>query len=335
MRVALLDADPLVEAARRRSRGILPGESRASLLHSIARLRRTNDAAAAALVDLGHRVVRVPVGPDLAARLADDAADLVFSTYFGPGSRLDQPLVSSVVAWAGTPQTGGGPLCHFLGLSKHHAKERFVAAGIPTPRWTTAVPAGAAVAMEEAGLRFPVIVKPCSEGEGVGLQDRSVARGPEEALAAARRLAGRRAEPALIEEYLPGREFTVGVVEGLPTAALPVMEILPGAVETYSHAAKMADALPTRCPADLPPGRESLLVDLAVRAGRCVGCRDYWRTDLREDVEGVLHVLEVNTLPGLQPGYSDLVRIAEAGGTSFRDLTSAILDSARDHLPLS
>jgi len=327
MRIGILAADESWERGR-------TGPAAVHLAHSLERLEKTNEAVAAALAAMGHETVEIAVDASLVARLAAAEVDLVFDTYFGPGRRRDQAAVAALLEFAGIPFTGGGAACHYLGLSKPQSKRLFQAGGIPTPPFVDAAGLPVAAVFEAAAaIGFPLIVKTSAEGEGIGMDERSVARTPGELRRAVDRLAGAFAEPPLIERFLPGREFTVGVLDAEPPVVLPILELELGGAAIYSYDAKVSGSAAERCPAPLEEPVARAMGELAVRAGRAVECRDCWRVDFRMDAAGSPLVLEVNTLPGLMPGYSDLPKTAEAAGIDHAGLVAAILASAARRLP--
>lgn len=319
MRVGLLVADPAWEEARA---GSAP---RDRLLHSMTRQEKTVAAVRAALGALGHTAVDIRVDEGLAGALRAAGVDVVFNTYFGPGTRHDQPAVAAVMEWVGVPFSGGGAACHYVGLSKPLTKRLLVAEGLPTPRF---VSGGDAASLRAAGIELPVIVKAPGEGEGIGIDESSVARTDGELAAARERIAREFATEALVEELMPGREVTVGVIEGATPVVLPVLEVMVGQGAVFSWATKAGESVEEVCPAELPARQTALLGDLAVRAGRAVGCRDFWRVDFRQDARGDFRILEVNTLPGLQPGYSDLALMIEPAGMEYGHVVGMILESA-------
>ncbi len=330
MRIGILRADPAYEAGRaRRHRPDLDPRDQGQLDRGIARLEATGRAVQAVLEGDGHTVVSFPVNGGLAGELVRSGLDLVFNTYFGPARRQDQAHVASTLEYACVPFSGGGAACHFVGLSKPLSKRLFQAFGLPTPPFFTAEdPADAADVCERLGLRFPLIVKAPGEGEGIGIDERSVVESRAALLAAAARVNERFSQPALVEEFLPGREFTVGVLDGDAPTVLPILEIVLEQGTTFSYAAKSAEAAPEICPAAIDASEGELMTALAVRAGRALGCRDCWRVDFRMNASGTPLILEVNTLPGLQPGYSDLARMAGPAGIGYDGLVRRILESA-------
>jgi len=133
----------------------------------------------------------------------------------------------------------------------------------------------------------------------------------------------------LVEEYIAGREFTVAVVGYPEPVALPVQEIVFKSHGMYTYDVKARDNVTPVCPAPIPEELSCELQDIAVRAFKAVGCRDIARVDIRlSECEQYPFVLEINTLPGLMPRYSEIPRIAEAAGISYPELIDMILQGA-------
>ncbi|RLD97426.1 MAG: D-alanine--D-alanine ligase, partial [Aquificota bacterium] len=169
-------------------------------------------------------------------------------------------------------------------------------------------------------LSYPLVVKPAAEGStiGVSIVDK------EEVLEAALRKAYKYGDTVLVEEYIEGREITVGILGDEP---LPVIEIIP---ETgfYDYRAKYTPGL-TRyeVPAKLPRDIALMVQDMALLAHRALGCKDVSRVDFRLSEDGTPYVLEVNTIPGMTE-TSLLPKAAAAAGISFEELVLRILESA-------
>jgi D-alanine--D-alanine ligase len=306
------------------------------LARGMQRMEATNLAVSSVLEGDGHTVVPLPVGPRLPEELVRAAPDLVFNTYFGPARREDQAHLASLLEFEGVPFSGGGAACHFVGLSKPLSKHLFAALGFPTSGFfVAATPLEAAYQLQGTAVKLPLLVKVSGEGEGIGLDQRSLVTTRDELDHAVRRVMNQFGQSALVEEFLPGREFTVGVLDGEKTRVLPILEIMVPADRIFSFEAKAQGEFEEVCPAALPPSDAELMGQIAVRAGRAMACRDYWRVDFRMDEGGSPRILEVNTLPGLQPGYSDITKMIEPAGMSYADLVRTILRSAcrRAHLP--
>jgi D-alanine-D-alanine ligase len=202
-------------------------------------------------------------------------------------------------------------------MDKDLSKRLFRFAGVPTAEWRMAPVTEEEVA---SALGWPAVVKPNKQGSTVGL---SVVRGPE-ALAAAIALARRHDDEVMVERFVPGRELTVGVLEG---RALPVGEIIaPGEVFDY-RAKYQAGGAREVFPADLAPDLAARVQDLAVRAHAALKLGAYSRIDFRLDPQGGVWCLEANSLPGMTAA-SLLPQAARAAGIGFSELVERICRAA-------
>jgi D-alanine-D-alanine ligase len=337
MRIGILSADASYEAARLNGAGPAgraPGADH--LARSLIRDQKTTAAVRTALEADGHQTLVITVDEAFLARLRDAHADLVFNTYFGPATRRDQAAVASFLEYVRVPFSGGGAACHFNGLSKPLTLRVLAHCGLPTPRFhMTDGKDGVAEVLGSLGTGYPLIVKAPEEGEGIGLDEHSVVRTDEQFREAVTRIVDCFGTSALVEEFLPGREFTVGVLDGPSTRILPILEIALGTASVYSYEAKTKESVQEICPADIAPEESTRLGTHALCAGKALGCRDFWRVDFRIDANGRPRILEVNTLPGLQPGYSDMVKMAEPAGMRYADIVQAILLSALNRVNAS
>jgi D-alanine--D-alanine ligase len=330
LRIGILAADASYEETRCRARGEAGVGARrdAQLIHSLLRHGKTAAAVRESLEAGGHRIVEISVDDRFLSRLRDAEVDLVFNTYFGPARRQDQAFVAAFMEYAGIPFSGGDAACHFIGLSKPRTKRMLTHAGLPTPRFFLAEgPIDAAASLQVGAFELPLIVKPPAEGEGVGLDDRSVVRTRNELLEAVERITAAFGPPALVEEFMPGREFSVGVLDGKPPRVLPVLETGVAAGGVLTYAARAAGSIAEICPAGLPASESVALGELALQAGHVIGCRDCWRVDFRAGADGAHRILEINTLPGLQPGYSAMMKMASPGGLDHAGIIESILQS--------
>jgi D-alanine-D-alanine ligase len=250
--------------------------------------------------------------PALATEAADMRdVDVVFLALHGGAG--EDGRIQAVLDLAGLPYTGSNHIASAAAMDKDLAKRLFRAAGVPTADWRMA-PVGVA---EVAGsLGWPVVVKPNKQGSTVGL---SIVRAPD-AFAAAVSLAQRYDDEVMVERFIPGRELTVGVLEG---RALPVGEIIvPGEVFDY-QAKYQAGGAREIFPAELPGAAASLVQDLALRAHAALKLGAYSRIDFRLDPEGGIWCLEANSLPGMTAA-SLLPQAARAAGIGFSDLVERI-----------
>jgi D-alanine-D-alanine ligase len=289
---------------------------------------------AQALSDLDYHVQILEAGPQLLLELEEARPDAVFNIATSYRTRKDQANIAAMLELSGIPFTGSGSAAHFTGLHKHISKMAFMANNIPTPRFTVIYDSRdirRQSGLEALGdeLSTPVIVKPAAEGSSVGIYPESVTEDPIHARIMAQRLLDSLEPPVLVEEYISGREFTVAVVGYPEPIALPVEEIVFNGSGMYTYDVKARDHVTPICPAPIPEDLSRKLQDIAIRAFEAIGCRDIARVDIRlsQDEEHPF-ALEINTLPGLMPGYSEVPRIAEAAGISYPELIELILQGA-------
>jgi D-alanine-D-alanine ligase len=292
----------------------------------------TIEALDSAIRSMGHRTERVGNAFALCKRLAaGDRWDMVFNVAEGLRGRCREAQVPAILELYDIPYTFSDPLVCAATLDKAVAKRLVQAAGLPTARFFV-VEAERDLAAAETATDYPVFVKPIAEGTGKGIDARSRIDSPAQLREAAARLLREFAQPVLVEEYLPGREFTTGVLgEGETARVLGTLEVRmrPRAgTDIYSYEMKercedLVEYLPTERG---DPRRE--VEDLALRCYRVLQCRDAGRVDVRLDRAGRPAFLEVNPLPGLHPTHSDLPMIATREGVSYAELIGTIIECA-------
>jgi D-alanine-D-alanine ligase len=270
----------------------------------------------AALRSRGYQVTPLRVGRDLARRLARRRPDVVFNALHGRYG--EDGCVQGLLEVLAIPYTGAGVLPSALAMHKATAKTLWAGHRLPTPPWILVG------ARERPGRRLPsalpVVVKPNSEGSSVGV---SIVRRQRDLPAAIRR-AGRLDPEVLIERYIPGREVTVGILDGRALGALEV--VAKGEFHTYEvkYTAGMEDF---HMPARLDRATTRRVLELAEAAHRVLGCGTaYSRVDFRVDGRRP-YLIELNSLPGLTE-LSYLPRIAAHAGISFPVLCERILERA-------
>lgn len=295
--------------------------------------KATVDAVAEALRSHGHRVRLLGGGRDLLKVLMENPPELVFNMAEGSGARGREAHVPAVCEMLRIPHTHSDTLTMAATLHKATAKRIVASAGLRTPRFEVwdDVHAG-------TGLGFPVIAKPSAEGSGMGLRSGRIDDLATLREEAARLLRGYR-QPILVEEFCPGEELTVGMIgTGSEARAIGVMEVRPlrGALEdfVYSVDVKRAgfDAVEYLVPPPLGAATVAVAAALAVAAHRALECRDISRVDLRLDGSGEPSFLEINPIPGIAPGWGDVVVLAERAGIGYEDLIGMIIDGARARL---
>ena len=302
-------------------------------------------AAVAGALGQAGTVIPLEARKNFPQRLHQTRPDIVFNIAEGLNGPSREAHVPAICEFLDIPYTGSDPLTLSLGLDKQRTKEVLLGRGVLTPRWTVA--GGAAGDFRPDDLLFPLFVKPLYEGSSKGIDVGSLCQTREEATARVEWVEGRYGQPALVEEFLTGREFTIAVLGNGNTArVLPPVEIrfdsLPaGAPPLYGWEAKWVWDTPDAplsifdCPARLEPKLEGEIAAAALGAFHALGCRDWARIDVRLDALGRPHVLEVNALPGILPDpeqNSCYPKAARAAGMDYSTMIVAVLESALERL---
>lgn len=291
----------------------------------------TIDLLEKAIQSLGYETDRIGNGRALGRRLADgDRWDLVFNIAEGLHGRCRESQVPALLELYDIGYTFSDPLVCAATLDKSIAKQLVRAKGVPTAKFQVIRDLSALKAM---ALQFPVFVKPLAGGTGVGITAQSCVRDSAGLSAACAYILEQLDQPVLVEEYLPGREFTVGLLgNGSEARVLGAMEIElkhPQDNGVYSYDSK------ERCETQVVyrPLREGALyrhlAELALKAYKTLECRDAARADFRCDTKGELCFMEINPLPGLHPTHSDLPMIATQEGIRYEELIGTIISAAR------
>lgn len=301
----------------------------------------TIEAVASALRQAGE-VIHLEANADLPSALRQTHPDIVFNIAEGLRGVSREAQVPAFCEFYGIPYTASDPLTLALALDKQRAKEAFRARGVPTP-WSTVLGDGPAFGRDDRRGNGPWIVKPVQEGSSMGIPARAYCVTWRDVERRAQEIRQDYEQPALIEAFLPGREFTVGILgNGAGAHALPPVEIrfeaLPAdAPPIYGYEAKWVWDTTERpldifaCPAPVDAALGELLACTSLAAYHALGCRDWARVDLRLDAAGAPHVLEINPLPGILPDprqNSCLPKAARAAGISYDDLILSVLHFA-------
>ena len=291
----------------------------------------TIEAIEAALGRLGHDVVRVGHGRELARRfVVGERFDLVFSIAEGLKGRSREAQVAALCELFEQPYVFSDPLTMAVTLDKGVAKRIVRDAGIPTAPFLVYEREGQDLA---GWSHYPAFVKPLAEGTGKGCEKASMVKDAGELAAAAGSILSRYRQPALIESYLPGREFTVGILgTGEDARVAGVMEIVllteagaDAGVYSYVNKEECERLVEYRKADDVEAMRAA---ERALAAHKALGCRDAARHDLRSDGDGEPVFLEVNPIAGLHPSHSDLPILAGLHAMSYDRLLGAIVTAA-------
>ena len=269
----------------------------------------TIDAVAQALGPFGE-VVRLEAVASFPQQLTRARPDLVFNMAEGLHGVNREAHVPAICEFLGVPYTGSDPLALSLALHKGRAKEILTQHGVPTaPFAVVSAPAD----LDRVDLPFPLFVKPVAEGSGKGIYVNNLCESTVQLRERALSLIEEYRQPALVENYLPGREFTVAILGNgatarcLPLVAFDFTTLPPGAPPVYGYEAKwLWDTAEHQleiyeCPARIPDGQARDIERVALAAYHAIGCRDWCRIDVRLDARGVPNVVELNPLPGILP----------------------------------
>jgi D-alanine-D-alanine ligase len=287
-------------------------------------------ALEATIRDLGHDVERIGRGRELARRLvAGERWDIVFNFAEGVRGRSREAQVPALCELFDQPYTFADPLTCAITLDKGVAKRVVRDSGLATAPFEVVA---AAADAEHVALEPPLFVKPIAEGSSKGVTARSLVRDLSQLREVCGDLITAFRQPVLVESYLPGREFTVGVLgNGGSMRVVGVMEVsFTAAAEVAAYTALNKDEylerVAYRLVAEEPLASRARALALGVYAA--LGCRDAARIDLRCAADGTPCFLEANPLPGMNPVRSDLPIMARLAGVPFASLMGSILEEA-------
>lgn len=313
----------------------------------------TIESISAAIASRGHRVTFLEGDATLLDTLRQVKPDICFNIcegHFGDGREAQVPAILEKLR---IPYTGSRVLAMALALDKPMTKRVLAYHGLPTPPFQTFERVNEAL---EPGMQFPLFVKPAREGTGMGVSAESIVYDEARLRIQLQRIFDRYGQAALVERYIEGREITVGLIGNfvgpvarrLPdddgrTRMFTGLDLLPPLeVDMSRYSAEEAGLYTHRmktewfrdfhyhCPAPLDPAMVDLLHWYAAATFRVIGCLDVARIDFRLDAsnDNQPYILEINPLPGLYPGYSDLCIEARAHGWTYEELIHRILNAA-------
>jgi D-alanine-D-alanine ligase len=280
---------------------------------------QTGSAVMRALQSLGYQAQSLDFDRRFFDAIRDVAPDVVFNALHGPGG--EDGHVQAMLDFLAIPYTGSSLEASALAMDKHLTKKLLAAEGLPTAAWDLFDLSGGTLPLLPGSLDLPLVIKPRFEGSSEGVVIVKTHEQWTSGMLAAAKLYSQ----IMAEEYLEGREFTVGI---LGEEALPVIEIVPTQDEFYSFEAKYAPGGSTHIvPAKIDEDLAARLQMLALSAHRLLGLRDYSRTDFILSTGGRPQILEVNTLPGLT-ATSLIPDACAAVGISFEALIERLVGYA-------
>jgi D-alanine-D-alanine ligase len=286
----------------------------------------------AALEQAGCEVSLMEATSGIVSMLQAGSIDIVFNFAEGLKGRGREAHIPALLNLLSIPFTGSDETTLAVALDKALAKKVVSHENVRTPNFQVFFSKHDKL---KKNLRFPLIVKPNAEGSSKGIIDNSVATDQDTLAFLVGRVIDLYKQPALVEEYITGREFTVGIIgNGDNLEVLPIMEIhfgKTGNQSFYSYRVKKHsnDFVAYTCPADLTAEEEKSIKRLAVKVYKSLQCNDVARIDLRvSQSDNKPYFIEINPLPGLADGFSDLPLIAKAAGMEYNQLITRILNEA-------
>lgn len=296
----------------------------------------TVSAIAEALEKGECNVTRIEADEEAYFKLKTLKLDIVFNIAEGLRGESRESHIPAILEMLNIPYTGSGPLTLAIALNKALTNQILKANGVPSTNFQVFKRVDDKL---RKSLRFPLIVKPLAEGSSKGIRNDSLVRDETSLRRKISWLIETYKQPALVEEFLPGREFTVGLIGNENPIVLPIVEILVNKLPNeanpiYSYEAKWVWDTPSKpldifqCPANIPKELEEEIKRTAVKTFKVLNCRDLCRIDMRLDENGIPHVLEVNPLPGLIPdprAHSCLPEAALVAGFTYDQLICTIL----------
>ncbi|MGQ9693416.1 MAG: D-alanine--D-alanine ligase family protein [Thermodesulfobacteriota bacterium] len=293
-----------------------------------------------ALKSLGYKVFQLEVQTnliDLIRKILDARVDVIFNLCeeFAGQTSLEMN-VAAILELLNIPFTGSPAFVLGLTQDKGKTKAILAHAGISTPNYQICYPG------EEDNLikiNFPLIVKPLREDASLGIDNESLVKEASSLKHQVKKIHQNYNQPALLEEYIEGRELNVSIIGNSTPRALPISEIdlsslPPELPKICGYDAKWQEqSLEFRhsvpiCPAPLSPEMEKEIVEISLKVYQVMECRDYARVDIRLDAQGTPYVLEVNANPDISPD-AGLIRSAKAAGFTYEEFIGYIVELAK------
>ncbi|MEN6570257.1 MAG: ATP-grasp domain-containing protein [Anaerolineaceae bacterium] len=291
--------------------------------------RLTIDTILESMNEIGYEARYFPAELKSISKIIEFNPDIVFNSsegHYGESREAQMPAVLDILR---IPYTCAGVLGMSLSHNKHIAKQMFSYAGLPTAKFFVM---SSMSDLDGHGLRFPLFVKPASEGSSIGINEKAVVKDHQELIRQAGMILDTVHSKVLVEEYIEGREFTIGI---LGNEVLPIVEIIsPTGFYDREQKEDLESEVYRICPADLPEEKTREFQQIALKAKQILNLEDVCRMDLRMDKDGNPYILEVNPIPLMHPDpeQASLVYASRAAGYTYTDIVRKIVESALSRL---
>lgn len=283
-------------------------------------------------VDNGIKTELLEADSDFVERLKKNKVDIVFNIAEGTFGRGREAQVPAILNFLGIPFSGSDETTLGLSLDKALTKRYLSTFNIVTPKYQLIKSSDFIL---DPDLTFPLIVKPNDEGSSKGISDLAIVDNEEQLVRLVSKNLNLYGRPLLLEEYIKGREFTVGVLgNGADTRVFEPMEISylseerQNRIYSYNVKVNYKKYVEYICPPKLDKETTEMMKKTAAEIYTALDCRDFSRIDFRLSDDGILYFIEINPLPGLAPGYSDYPMLAEFCGMDYNSLILNVLNSA-------
>ena len=289
---------------------------------------------------LNHKVTLVEADKNAYEKIRESKPDIVFNVAEGANGISREAQIPAILDLLEIPYTGSDPLTLATCLDKGRTKEILSYNKILTPKFNVI---NNPSEISKNTLTYPLFIKPLQEGSSKGIFNSSFVENEKDYQKIVLQALGKYNQPLIVEEYLPGREFTVALIgNGKETEVLPIIELnfsgLPGhLLPVYSYEAKwIFDSKDNpldiySCPAVIDSDLEKNIKDIALRTFHTLRCRDWCRIDIRMNAENQPNVIEVNPLPGVLPDPDDnscFPKAARVAGMTYNEMINRVLNSA-------
>lgn len=287
-----------------------------------------------------HDVFLIEADDNAFIKLKEQRPEIVFNVAEGAYGISREAQIPAMLDMLQIPYTGSDPLTLTTCLDKARTKEILAYHNIPTSKFELM---HSSADVDKVNLSFPLMVKPVGEGSSKGIFNSSLVNNQSELKKIATEMFDRYNQPIIVEEFLPGREFTVALLgNGDSVEVLPIVEInldqLPSSLHPiYSYEAKwIADTRDNplnifTCPAKISKDLENKIAETALNTFKIMRCRDWCRIDMRLDADGIPNIIELNPLPGILPDPKDnscFPKAARTAGYSYDEMINKVLLTA-------
>lgn len=292
----------------------------------------TIEAIKEAFTAAGIKVELIEADSGFLDRLKNTSVDIVFNIAEGTSGRGREAQVPAILNFLGIPYSGSDETTLCLALDKALTKRYLSTYNIMTPAYQLIKTPDFKL---DPALRFPLIIKPDCEGSSKGISDLAIIDNEEQLFNAVGRNFKLYGQPILVEEYIKGREFTVGILgNGSGMRVFEPMEICylskerENRIYSYNVKKNYKKYVEYSCPPLLDANTTKEMKEIAAEVYTALDCRDFSRIDFRLSDDGKIYFIEINPLPGLAPGYSDFPMLAGFCGMDYQTLVVSVLNSA-------